>query len=109
VLLPACAAQCAESSHARSGRERDACDALTVQGKLKSMQINMNAVGRSVDEALRLLDAFQYVAEHGVVCPANWHPGDDTMEADPDGSQKYFASARARRCPGFLRMLLTAS
>ena len=66
-----------------------------MQGKLKSMQINMNAVGRSVDEALRLLDAYQYVAEHGVVCPANWKPGEATMEADPDGSLKYFASAEA--------------
>ena len=38
-----------------------------MQGKLKSMQINQNDVGRSVDEALRLLDAFQYVEKHGVV------------------------------------------
>ena len=74
--------------------------AACVQGKLKSMQINMNAVGRSVDEALRLLDAFQYVAEHGVVCPANWQPGDETMEADPDGSQKYFAQVRCASARG---------
>lgn len=66
-----------------------------VQGKLKSMQINMNDVGRSVDEALRLLDAFQYVSQHGVVCPANWKPGGETMLPDPDGSLKYFSQAES--------------
>ena len=66
-----------------------------VQGKLKSMQILQNDVGRSVDEALRLLDAYQYVEKNGVVCPANWKPGGETMEADPDGSLKYFSQAES--------------
>jgi alkyl hydroperoxide reductase subunit AhpC len=30
--------------------------------------------GRSVDETLRLVQAFQYTDEHGEVCPANWDP-----------------------------------
>ena len=36
-------------------------------------------VGRSVDETLRLVQAFQYTDEHGEVCPANWEPGQDTV------------------------------
>ena len=36
-------------------------------------------VGRSVDETLRLLHAFQYTDSHGEVCPANWKPGADTV------------------------------
>jgi hypothetical protein len=68
-----------------------------LQGKLKSMQINQNTVGRSVDEALRLLDAYQFVEKHGVVCPANWKPGADTMEADPDGSLQYFSKAESSK------------
>ena len=32
-------------------------------------------VGRSVDETLRLVQAFQYTDKHGEVCPANWTPG----------------------------------
>ena len=48
-------------------------------GKLKAMQINDDAVGRSVEETLRLIKAFQYAAEHGEVCPANWKPGDKTI------------------------------
>lgn len=41
----------------------------SVQGSLKAMQVLHNDVGRSVDEAMRLLDAFQYVEENGVVRP----------------------------------------
>eukprot|EP00892_Ulva_mutabilis_P001838 jgi/Ulvmu1/11655/UM008_0059.1 len=65
------------------------------KGELKAMQILHNDVGRSVDEASRLLDAFQYVEEHGVVCPANWKPGEATMIADPDASMEYFSAASA--------------
>ena len=36
------------------------------------MQINDDAVGRSVDEAIRLIKAFEFADEHGEVCPANW-------------------------------------
>lgn len=38
-----------------------------MQGSLKAMQVLHNDVGRSVEEAMRLLDAFQYVEENGVV------------------------------------------
>ena len=51
-------------------------------GKLKAMQINDDAVGRSVEETLRLIKAFQYAEEHGEVCPANWKPGDKTIIPD---------------------------
>lgn len=36
-------------------------------------------VGRSVDETLRLIQAFQYTDKHGEVCPAGWKPGQDTV------------------------------
>ena len=44
-------------------------------------QITMNdlPVGRSVDETLRLVQAFQYTDTHGEVCPAGWKPGADTV------------------------------
>lgn len=37
-------------------------------------------VGRSVDETLRLVQAFQYTDMHGEVCPANWKPGEQTVK-----------------------------
>lgn len=52
--------------------------------------INNLGVGRSVEETLRLLEAFQYVAKHGEVCPANWKKGSDSMKPDPKGSQEWF-------------------
>lgn len=36
-------------------------------------------VGRSVDETLRLVQAFQHTDENGEVCPAGWEPGKDTV------------------------------
>lgn len=61
-------------------------------GVLQQITVNNLPVGRSVDEAIRLVQAFQFVAEHGEVCPANWKPGAKTMIADPDKSLAYFES-----------------
>ncbi len=50
------------------------------KGILRSIEINDNSVGRSGREALRKLQATQYVASHdGKVCPASWQPGDDDL------------------------------
>ncbi|MGZ3694385.1 MAG: peroxiredoxin [Bdellovibrionota bacterium] len=59
-------------------------------GKVSYSVIHDLGVGRSVDETLRVLEAFQYVEKHGEVCPANWKKGADTMKPDPKGSQDYF-------------------
>jgi peroxiredoxin (alkyl hydroperoxide reductase subunit C) len=61
-------------------------------GTLQSLSVNNFPVGRSVDEALRLIQAFQFVEQNGEVCPANWKPGDKTMVGDPEESQEYFSS-----------------
>ena len=60
-------------------------------GNLKSMIVNDLAVGRNVDEILRLVQAFQYTSEHGEVCPANWEPGKDTIVPDVDKSKTFFS------------------
>lgn len=52
--------------------------------------INNLSVGRNVEEALRLVEAYQYTAQHGEVCPANWTKGKDTMKPDPTGSKTWF-------------------
>lgn len=53
--------------------------------------VNHAPVGRSVEEALRLVQAFQFVDEHGdQVCPANWKKGKKTMVPDHDAKVKYF-------------------
>lgn len=62
------------------------------EGVLQSYTVNNLGVGRNVNEIIRLIEGFKFVAEHGEVCPADWNPGDDTMKPDPVGSQKYFAT-----------------
>jgi peroxiredoxin (alkyl hydroperoxide reductase subunit C) len=60
-------------------------------GVVQHATINNLGVGRSVDETLRVLQAFQYVRDHGEVCPANWQPGGDTMKPDWQKSKQYFS------------------
>lgn len=62
------------------------------EGLLQQITINNCPVGRSVDETLRLVQAFQFVQEHGEVCPANWKPGEATMKDNHRESGAYFES-----------------
>jgi len=61
------------------------------KGIVRHVNVNDLSVGRSVDESLRLLKAFQYVDEHGEVCPANWQPNSPTI--NPKEAKKYFEKA----------------
>ena len=63
-------------------------------GIVQHVTINNNSVGRSVDETLRVLQAFQYVKEHGEVCPADWKPGQKAMKADWEKSKEFFAHSK---------------
>eukprot|EP01024_Parvocaulis_polyphysoides_P058378 TRINITY_DN6271_c0_g1_i1.p1 TRINITY_DN6271_c0_g1~~TRINITY_DN6271_c0_g1_i1.p1 ORF type:complete len:259 (-),score=36.34 TRINITY_DN6271_c0_g1_i1:66-842(-) len=64
---------------------------INPEGVVEQITVNSLPVGRSVDEALRLLQAIQFVKEHGEVCPADWKPGQATMIADPEKSMDYFS------------------
>lgn len=63
------------------------------KGTLRQITMNDLPVGRSVDETLRLVQAFQFTDQHGEVCPAGWKPGDDTIIPDPNDKLKYFKKA----------------
>ncbi|KAK3214212.1 hypothetical protein GRF29_28g2353527 [Pseudopithomyces chartarum] len=47
---------------------------LDQEAVVQQVTLNNLTVGRSVLEALRLLEAFQAVAKHGVLCPIDWRP-----------------------------------
>lgn len=64
-------------------------------GVIRHITINDLPIGRSVDEAVRVLDALQFFEKNGEVCPANWKPGSATMKADPKGSKEYFQKVAA--------------
>jgi len=53
---------------------------ISDKGILRQITVNDLPVGRSVDEILRLVQAFKFTDEHGEVCPAGWTPGAKTMK-----------------------------
>lgn len=61
------------------------------KGTLRQMTVNDLPVGRSVDEVMRLVQAFQFSDKHGEVCPANWKPGADTIKPNVADSKAYFS------------------
>ncbi|KAJ3490091.1 hypothetical protein NLI96_g1657 [Meripilus lineatus] len=65
------------------------------KGVLRQITVNDLPVGRSVDETIRLIKAFQFTEKYGEVCPANWHEGGKTIKADPKASLEYFSTADA--------------
>ncbi|VDN55864.1 unnamed protein product [Dracunculus medinensis] len=59
-------------------------------GEIRHSLVNDLPVGRSVDEALRILKAFQFVEKHGEVCPADWEENEPTIKPDVSSSKEYF-------------------
>ena len=66
---------------------------INPEGVVQHATVNNLPVGRNVEETLRVLQAFQHVeANPDEVCPANWTPGERTMNPDPVGSKDFFAA-----------------
>lgn len=59
------------------------------KGIVRHQVINDLPLGRNVDEAIRMLDALNFVEEHGEVCPANWKRGEEGMKPTGDGVASY--------------------
>jgi peroxiredoxin (alkyl hydroperoxide reductase subunit C) len=99
------------------------------KGVLRQITVNDLPVGRSVDEALRLVQAFQFTVshslffffvcvccgrsrgvcfgfkdEHGEVCPANWREGGKTIRGDPVAKLDYFAAHENGKANGAKRV-----
>jgi peroxiredoxin 2/4 len=58
-------------------------------GVVRHSVINDLSLGRSVDEAMRMLDALQFTEKHGEVCPANWQDGDEAMKPTAEVVAEY--------------------
>ena len=61
-------------------------------GKIRQITVNDLPVGRSVDETIRLLQAFAFTDKHGEVCPANWRPGKKTLKPNRDGIVEHLSN-----------------
>lgn len=64
------------------------------KGVVRHMLVNDLPLGRSVDEAIRMVDALQFNEEVGEVCPANWKKGEKGMEGSHAGTAKYLAEKK---------------
>jgi peroxiredoxin 2/4 len=60
-------------------------------GIVRHELVNDLPLGRSVDEALRMLDALQFFETYGDVCPADWHPGEEAIKPTHEGISEYLA------------------
>jgi alkyl hydroperoxide reductase subunit AhpC len=65
-------------------------------GVVKHQVVNDLPLGRSVDEALRMVQALQFVETHGEVCPANWKAGARTIKPTPAASKEFFSAEYAK-------------
>lgn len=61
------------------------------KGVVRHQVVNDMPLGRSIDEALRMVDALQFFEENGEVCPANWHKGEKALKATQDGIASFLA------------------
>jgi peroxiredoxin (alkyl hydroperoxide reductase subunit C) len=76
------------------------------QGIVRHALVNDMALGRSVPEALRVVDALRFHEVRGSLCPANWTEGEEGMAPTPEGAAGYLA--RRRRRPGASAAAVTA-
>ncbi len=65
------------------------------EGLVRHQLVNDLPLGRSVEEAIRVVKALQYFEKNGEVCPANWKEGAKGMKPDPKGSREYFEKTYA--------------
>ncbi len=61
------------------------------QGIVRHQVVNDLPLGRSIDEALRMVDALQFFEENGEVCPADWHKGQKGMKETAAGVADYLS------------------
>ena len=61
------------------------------QGIVRHQVVNDMPLGRSIDEAIRMVDALQFFEENGEVCPADWHKGDKAMKETAESVAEYLS------------------
>lgn len=60
-------------------------------GVVRHQVVNDFPLGRSIDEALRMVDALNFYETNGEVCPANWTEGKDAMKENAAGVADYLS------------------
>ncbi|WP_421754236.1 peroxiredoxin [Croceimicrobium sp.] len=61
------------------------------EGTVRHQVVNDMPLGRSVDEAMRMVKALQFFENKGEVCPANWDEGKEGMKDTHEGVADYLS------------------
>jgi len=61
------------------------------EGIVRHQLVNDLPLGRSVNEAIRTLDALIFFDKNGEVCPANWQKGSPAMKPTKESLEQFFA------------------
>ncbi|NIP43937.1 MAG: peroxiredoxin [candidate division Zixibacteria bacterium] len=67
------------------------------EGIVRHCVINDDALGRSVPEALRMVDALRFHERSGNVCPANWEEGKESLKPTTEGVVDYLSKFGKKR------------
>lgn len=62
------------------------------EGVVRHQVVNDMPLGRSISEALRMVDALQYYESNGEVCPADWKKGDKAIKDTQEGIAEYLSN-----------------
>jgi len=63
-------------------------------GIVQHQLVNNLPLGRSIKEAIRMVDALQHFEENGEVCPMDWEKGDEAMRATHESTAAYLAKEK---------------
>ncbi len=61
------------------------------EGVVQHELVNNLGLGRSVKEALRLVDALTHLQKYGEVCPADWEEGKEALKPTFEGVAEYLS------------------
>lgn len=61
------------------------------EGVVRHQIVNDLPLGRSITEAIRMVDALQHFEANGEVCPMNWQKGEKAMTASHEGVADYLS------------------
>lgn len=63
---------------------------IDAEGIVRHQVVNDLPLGRSVTDAIRVLDAWNHFQTHGEVCPANWDKGSSSMVPTQEGLEAFY-------------------
>jgi len=82
--------------HEQSGFSMRGTFLIDQKGVVQHMVCNNLALGRDIDELLRIIDALQFTEKHGEVCPAGWTTGKSGMKPTAEGVAAYLSENAAK-------------